>query len=415
MDREIPKTWRRRRQWRQVGGAAALVGGLALAVGLLWRSLQPPLLARNLQIVAAELGSVENTLAANGEVIPAYEQVLTSPIRASIERIALGAGAAVIPGSLILKLDQTLAKLEYEKLGDQVALKRNQIEQLKLQLQKSLRDAELENQIKDLAINRLQAQLEDTRRLQRVGGRTQEDVQQAENALKIAQLEQAQLENQLRYLQQSMGASIQEATLAASIEGRNLAEYAFRLQKADVKADRAGVLTWVNDQIGASVGEGDPLARIADLGSFHIQGRASDVYTGRLQPGLPVLVRLDTATLRGSIVTVEPAVKNNEIRFEVALDDQQHAELRPNRQVELFVITQKRSRVVRVPNGPAFAGQRQQEVFVVEAPGRAQRRTVTIGLSNFDYVEIEKGLQVGERIIITDLSAYRHRRIITIK
>ena len=253
------------------------------------------------------------------------------------------------------------------------------------------------DQIKSLNINKLKAELEDARRLQKVGGRTQEDVTRAENALKIALLEKKQLENDLGYNRQSMGASLRESQLQADIEGRNLKELEYKLRQADILTDREGVLTWVNENIGTAVNEGDMLAKLADLGSFRVDGSASDVYADRVKPGLPVIVKINEQTLRGAISQVKPSVQNGVVQFAVQLDDNRHTSLRPNMKVEIFIVTERSPRAIRVANGPAFKGPRRQSLFVLKDAHTAERREVEVGLSNFDYVELKSGIQAGGR------------------
>jgi HlyD family secretion protein len=82
--------------------------------------------------------------------------------------------------------------------------------------------------------------------------------------------------------------------------------------------------------------------------------------------------------------------------------------------VDVFLITAKHHKVVRVPNGQTFNGSIEQDVFVLKN-GKAERRTVKIGLSNFNYVEILSGLKVGEEIIVSDMDAYKHVKSLTVK
>ena len=389
--------------------------GVILLTGVFWlrSSLETSIEATRIRTATAGVGPVENTLTASGEIIPAYEQVLTSPIRASIRQVLLTPGTRVRPGQPILDLDKSLTLIEYEKLKDQLALKRNGIDQLRMRLNKDLYDAEVNDQIKLLNINKLRAELEDARRLLKVGGQTPEDVTRAENALKIAQLEKKQLENGLAYNRQSMGASLRESQLQAQIEEKNLKELEHKLKQADIVADRAGVLTWVNENIGSAVNEGEMLAKLADLGSFRLEGSCSDVYADQVKTGLPVIVKLNETSLRGVITQVKPAVKDGVIQFAVQLDDARNASLRPNMKVDVYVVTQRSGQAVRVANGPAFKGKRRQSLFVLK-DGVGHRREVEIGLSNFDFVEIKSGIQPGEQVIITDLSEYEHLDQITI-
>ncbi len=415
MDRDLaPELITRSRRKPYLIGLVAFLGLVGAIVGMR-TLLQTSVEAAKIRLAVAQTGPVENTLNATGEVIPAYEQIMTSPIRASIRRVLLTPGARVRPGQALVELDKSLTKIEYEKLQDQLSLKQNGIEQLRLKLDKDLYDADINDQIKLLNINKLRAELDDARRLLKVGGQTPEDVTRAENVLRIAQLEKKQLENDLAYNRQSMKASLRESQLQARIEGTNLKVLAQKLRQADVLADRAGVLTWVNENVGSAVGEGEMLAKVADLGSFRVEGSCSDAYADQLRAGLPVIVRINETDLRGLITQVKPSVQNGVVKFAVSLDDNRHTSLRPNQKVEVFVVTNRSPRAVRVASGPAFKGKQKQSVFVLGVDNVARRRSVEIGLTNFDWVEIKGGLQPGERVILTDLSEYEHLERITIE
>jgi HlyD family secretion protein len=107
-------------------------------------------------------------------------------------------------------------------------------------------------------------------------------------------------------------------------------------------------------------------------------------------------------------------VANNVISFEIQLDEQNNKLLRPNMKVDVYVVTAAHTRVMRVANGAAFKGPSDQDVFVIRN-GKAERRRLHIGLSNFDYVEILDGVKPGETIITSDMSDYLHAEEVTIK
>lgn len=414
MDREIAPDYvkhTKTRRWLLIG--AALVGTVAIFY-FFRRSLSSTLESARVRTGVVQTGDVENTITASGEVIPAYEQIFTSPIRASIRRILLTPGTRVQPGQRIVELDKSFTEIEFERNKDQLELKKNGVDQLRMKLDKDLYDAEIDDKIKSLNINKLKADFEDARRLQKVGGGTTEDVTRAENALKVAELEKQQLENNLRYNRESMGANLRETQLGVQIESKNLQELQHKLTMADVVADRPGVLTWVNENIGSSVNEGEMLAKVADLGSFRVEGSCTDVYADVVKPGLGAIVKINDVQLRGMITQVKPAVKDGVIGFTIQLDNARSESLRPNMKVEVYVVTSKSARTLRVANGPAFTGKRKQYVYVLEN-GKAHRRAVETGLSNFDYVEIRSGLKPGEKVILTNMNEYEHLEEITIQ
>jgi len=77
--------------------------------------------------------------------------------------------------------------------------------------------------------------------------------------------------------------------------------------------------------------------------------------------------------------------------------------------VALMLVIQQRDSVLRIEQGPAFGRGRQQDVFIIKS-GRAVRQTVTTGLIGTEYIEILSGLQAGERVIISDVSPFRHKK-----
>lgn len=122
---------------------------------------------------------------------------------------------------------------------------------------------------------------------------------------------------------------------------------------------------------------------------------------------MSAILRINETLLRGSVVNVSPSVSNSIGSFEIQLDEKNNKLLRPNLKADVFLVTDQRSNVIRVPNGPAFTGARQQQVFVLQN-GKALRREVRTGMNNFDYIEIISGIQMGETIITSDMSKYLH-------
>jgi outer membrane protein TolC len=61
---------------------------------------------------------------------------------------------------------------------------------------------------------------------------------------------------------------------------------------------------------------------------------------------------------------------------------------------------------MRVRNGTAFKGGATQDVFVL-ANGKAVKKTVSIGGSNFDYVQIRDGVKPGDVVIISDMKQFK--------
>jgi len=367
----------------------------------------------NITTAKVETGIIENTINATGEVLPEFEEVLTSPISASIKNVLMDAGKKVNKGQSILLLDKSVSQTDYGKLQFQMESKQNEISKLKLDLEKSFFDVKSSNAIKQLRISNLKDAVSSAKRLLKAGGGTKEDVERAELDLKVAELEKLQLENEIKSKQQTMKIEIREAEIALAIQKNDLDALKRKLDLADVTATRPGVITWVNKNIGSSVHEGDALVRIADLSGFKVAGSMSDNLLDKIHNNMAAIIRIGDTQLRGSVVNISPAVTNATVSFDIQLNQKDSKVLRPNQKVDVFLVTDTRNGVLRVANGPAFNGSNLQEIFVLKN-GIAEKRTVKTGLSNFDYVEILSGLKAGDEIITSDMADFKNSEKVTI-
>jgi HlyD family secretion protein len=386
---------------------------LVIAIWLVRITFKSSVKRSEITTAIVETGNIENTINATGEVLPEFEEILTSPINASIKNVIMDAGNKVMAGQSILTLDKSATQNDYDKQKFQLESKQNEIQKLKLDLDKSFFDIQSNNDIKQLHIGNLADAVENAKRLYNAGGGTREGIEQAELNLKVAQLEKKQIENEIKNKQKTMQIEIKEAEIAADILGSDLNALQRKLNLANIIATRSGVVTYVNKNIGANVKEGESLARIADLSSFKVQGSISDNSLDQIHVGLPVIVLINDTQLRGHVVNVSPSIQNSIISFDIQLDERNNKQLRPNMKVDVYLITATHSHIMRVANGAAFKGPAVQDIFVI-SNGKAERRTVHIGLTNFDYVEIKDGVKPGDVVITSDMSEFKNSKEIEI-
>lgn len=414
MDSAISPNILRQRKRKIIGWVVVIMIALPGGIWLLRHSLSSTIKRSTITTAIVERGDVENTLPATGEILPEFEEVITSPINAVIKNVLLDAGTPVKAGQSVLELDKAFTRIELEKLKFQLELKQNSITRLKLQLDKSFYDLQANDSIKQLRINSLVAAVQDAKRLYKAGGGTREEVEQAELDLKVAQLEKRQLENEIKNKQMTMRTDMRESEISAQIQRKDLDELERKLVQADIVATRNGVITWVNKNIGSMINEGVSLVKVADLASFKIVGTISDAFADQVHSGMPVIARINDSLLKGVVMNIHPSVQNNILSFDVQLDNRNSKLLRPNMKLDIFLVTAVSKATMRIANGPAFKGGATQDIFVVQN-GKAIRRTANVGLSNFDYVELKDHVAPGETVITSDMSQYKYVKEITIK
>lgn len=361
----------------------------------------------SLRFATVEVGAVEASITAAGTVVPETEEVVTSPIQARIERVLHTPGDQVNAGESLLQLDKAITQTSFEKLRDEQQLKQNKTAKLKNDLQKNVNQLRSRYAVQEVRVKSLQAALADEQYLLSIGGGTQENVKKAELDLKVASLELSQLQRQIQDEQAAAQIGMKEVGYELEIQRRDIGQLQRQLEQADIKAVRRGVVTWVQEEVGATVNAGDPVARVADLSSFKVKATIPDNYAEQVKIGGPVTVQVNETDLRGEVASVQPKVENGIITFYVRLQEKSHKVLRPNLRVEVLVLTDYKSNVLRVKNGPFYTGSPEQAVFVVQGD-KAIRRMLRTGVSNLDFVELQGDIAKGEQIIISNTKEYAH-------
>jgi HlyD family secretion protein len=415
MDRPLDPRVTRRLRLRQAGlGGFSLAAGIAL-FGFGPRLLRPSLARDEIRTAVVEEGAVEATLSATGTVVPEVEHVLSSPIDARVLRVRLKPGARVEPGTTILDLDVAESRLALEKLVEQVKLKRNEEHRKRLALDGTLAALRSRASLAAIDVKSFRIKLEQTTKLRESGLVSDDDLRKAGVDFEKAEVELSEVRSAIANAESANAAELEGLGLETAVLAKERDQAARQLEVATARADRGGVLTWVVEEEGASVRRGDVLARIADLSTFRVLATLSDVHAQRVAPGMPARIRVnEDATLAGTVRNILPTIKDGVMTLVVALDEKSSPLLRANLRVDVFIVTDRRGKALRVRRGPFAMAGGEQDVFVVRGD-RAVRRPVRLGLMSFEYVEVQQGLFAGDEVIVSDMRDYAHLSEVRLK
>jgi HlyD family secretion protein len=406
VDRPIDPLVLARQRRRRVALVGAVVV-LAVAGYAMLPSLVSPAIARaDIRTAVAEHGPVDATIAATGLVVPEIEQVITSPVDARVVRVLERPGAHLAAGQPILELDVSQARLDVDKLRQDLAIKANAQAQTRLTLKKNLIDLDGRTEVKRLELASFQSQLARDQQLFAQGLLSQEQLKKSELAAAQADIELTQITAERANAQDATSAELAGLDLEIGKLRKEEAEAERQLTLAAPRAGRAGVLTFVVTEEGAAVTRGQVLARVADFSSFRVDASVSDVYAKQLATGLPVSVRIGEETLAGQVARVNPTVTNGTITVEVGLEDPSNKLLRSNLRVDTEIVTARRARTLRIRRGPFATGEGTADVYVVRGD-RAVKTPVTFGLSSQEFFEVRSGLVPGDEVIISDMRDYQ--------
>lgn len=415
MDREIPKEVRqkeRRQQMMKWGGAGVLAVACMVALVSLMRS---SVNRKDLVLSTVDRGTIEVSVSASGKVVPAFEEIINSPINTRIVEVYGKGGDSVDVGTPILKLDLQSLETDYKKLLDEEQMKRYQLAQLQVNNETYLSDLAMQVKIAAMKLDRMEVELRNERYLDSLGSGTTDKVRQAELNFRTGKLELEQLRQQLANERKVKEADLKVKQLECNIASKTLAEMKRTLDAAQVRSPRKAILTYVDNQVGAQVAQGTRIAVISDLSHFKVEGEIADTYGDRVAAGGKAIVKVGSEKLEGTVSSVTPLSKNGVISFTVQLADASHRRLRSGLKTDVYVMNAVKDDVLRLANASYYVGRGEYDLFVLDEEDELVKRKVRLGESNFEYVEVVSGLQPGDRVVVSDMSSYKNKEKLKVK
>lgn len=415
MDREIPKEVLKKERNKQIMKYGGIGAAMVVCATLLLSFMQSGVKRKDLIVSTVDKGIIEVSVSASGRVVPAFEEIINSPIHSRILEVYGKGGDSVEVGTPILKLDLQSTQTAYNKLLDEEQMRRYQLEQLRINNETQLSNMAMNIKVSAMELNRKEVELRNERYLDSIGSGTTDKVRQAELAYNRGKLELEQLRQQYENEQKVKAADLKVKELEFNIFSKELAEMKRTLEDAQIRSPRKAILTFINNQVGAQVSQGEQVAIISDLSHFKVEAEIADAYGDRVAAGGRAIVKVGSEKLEGIISSVTPLSKNGVISFSVQLNNDSHKRLRSGLKTDVYVMNAVKEDVMRVANSSYYVGRGEYNLFVLDGDDQLVKRKVQLGDSNFEYVEVISGLQPGDQVVVSDMSEFRNKNKLKLK
>ena len=398
---------RRRRRWLLAGGALLALAAATVGLARL-RPAAPTVERANVWIDTVRRGPMIRQVRGLGTLVPEDITWIAARTDARVERIVVQPGATVTPDTVILLLGNPDLQGSVVAADTAVTAARARLVNLRAQLE----GTSLERQS---AFARAQgdsdtaaAQVEVNEKLSRQGLVAVVEYKKSQIAARelaaCADIERQRVE----FTRQAVEPQI--AVAQGEVDGAR-ATAALRHSELDalqVRAGMPGVLQQVPVEVGQRVAAGTNLARVADPTKLKAQIKIPETQARDMVAGLPASVDTRNGVIEGRVSRVNPAVTEGTVLVDVTFGGQPLPRgARPDLSVEGTVELERIADTL-VVGRPAF-GQEESPVslFRLSADGaEAERTRVQIGRGSVGTVEVRAGLRAGDRVILSDTSAY---------
>jgi HlyD family secretion protein len=173
-----------------------------------------------------------------------------------------------------------------------------------------------------------------------------------------------------------------------------------------VRAGVAGVVQQIPVEAGQRVAPGTILAKVAEPGRLKAELQIAETQVKDVVVGQPASIDTRSGIIAGQVIRIDPAAVNGTVKVEVQLNGEYPKGVRPDLSVDGTIDIERLSDVLFVGR-PAY-GQPESTVgiFKLMPNGEANRVQVKLGRSSVNQIEIVEGLREGDRVVLSDMSAW---------
>jgi HlyD family secretion protein len=398
---------------RALFGAAALIVIILITVGVSKLKPAAPSVERaTVWIDTVKRGPMLRQVRGSGTLVPEEIRWISATTQGRVERIVLRAGANVTPSTVILELsnpelEQSVrdARLGYQSAQAAYQNRKTELESALLSQQSTVAGIEAN-------FNNAKMDLDSNETLLKEG-------LVSELSVKVKRSQVDELKNRLAIEQERLkmtraGVASQLGPQAADVDQRRAAVELRERQLDDlkVKAGMTGVLQCVCStptvqvEVGAQVGPGTNLARVANPTTLKAELRIAETQTKDIRIGQFAEVDTRNGIVKGKVGRIDPAAQGGTVGVDVILEGALPPGSRPDLSVDGTIQLERLDNVIYVGR-PAF-GQENSTVGLFKLDletGEANRTNVKLGRSSVNQIEIIEGLQPGDQVILSDMSA----------
>jgi len=403
-----PSQARKKKIRRILIASGTLAAVLLITAGLSrLRPAAPSVDSATLVIDTVKRGPMLRQVRGLGTLVPEEVRWIPAISEGRVERLVVLAGTPVKADTVILELSNPELELQALDAESQLRAAEAALTELKVRLESQHLDQEA-------AAARVKADFHQAKLRADADGELSKNGLIADINLKVSQVTAEELGNRNRIEQKRLEISdeairAQMAVQEAQVEQRRALARLRRRQFLDLKvrAGLDGVLQQLPVEVGQRVTPGTPLAKVAQPEKLKAVVKIAETQAKDILPGQKAIVDTRNGVIDGHVARVDPAAQQGTVTVDIALDGALPKGARPELSVDGTIELERLEDVLYV--GRPAQGQAESMVglFRLDEGGKeASRVTVKLGRASVNTVQVLSGLEVGQRVVVSDTSAW---------
>jgi multidrug resistance efflux pump len=406
---DIPRENRGRTRRRWIIGGAVVLAVAVTTVALARLEPAAPTVDRDI-VFTGEVahGTMIRQVRGPGTLVPEQIRWVSAVTAGRVERRVVEPGAPVEATTVIMELSNPDVQLEALDAERQLAAAQAQLVELRTNLEAGkLNQAGVVAQTRTL-YQQAERTLRSNEELAAKDLIAENDLQQSRDAVEELserlEIERQRLALMERNTERQLAVQEDQVVRLQRIVDFNQD----RLASMSVRAGADGVLQELNFEPGQWVTPGATLAKVVQPGRLKAVLRIPEVQAKDVAVGQPATIDIRSGTIPGHVMRIDPAAQGGSVTVDVALDVEELPRgARPDLSVDGTIEVARLNDVLYMPR--PHIGQANSSVGLfklVDGGDEAVRVTVQFGQTSVNEVEVRSGLEQGDTVILSDMSAW---------
>jgi HlyD family secretion protein len=351
-------------------------------------------------------GDLVQDVSVQGRVVAAVSPTLYATAAGTIT-LEVAAGEQVLEGQVVAtvvspELTNELQQAEFSFGQRKMELERQRIESRQLALEKR-KAADLAD-VALVAANREKRRADEANEL---GVIAEIDFEKAQDELRNAELAHKHAVADADLFDERLAFEIKASEFDVSRQQLFLKDLQRQVDDLAIKSPVSGIVGDLLVDQKAAVSRDMPVMAVVDLSRFEIDAQIPESYADDLAIGMTAEVLVGGERFPGQVAAVSPEIVNNQVASRVRFSGDMPTNLRQNQRLTVRVLLAEHNDVMMVQRGQFLDSGGGRIAYIVTEQGMAEKRLIETGARSLGAVEIVAGLQPGDKIVISNLDAFR--------
>jgi HlyD family secretion protein len=385
--------------------ALGLIAALIPLASRWWRA-ERAVDATTVRIGTVTRGDLMRDISVQARVVAALHPTLFSPGQ-GIVSVKTKAGTQVRSGDVLATIESPELRSAFVQAQSLLISMRADLDRQKIVSRQAAARAQQQVQLTALRLQAAKRNLERFERTFKEGLSNRADYEAAQDAVSVAEMELDQAKKELAMGNETLTFDIRSREEMVRRQQSVAGELQKRVDDLTVRAPFDGMVASVAVQDRDAVAPNQAIVTVVNLESFELELALPEEYASETSIGTNASIDFEGRQYPGRVTAVSPEVVNSQVTATVVFTADTPDRLKQSQRVTTRLVYESKKDVLKVSRGAFLESGGGRIAYVVNG-SLATKRDVKFGASSVNEVEVVDGLREGEKIVLSDTTAFEN-------